>query len=349
MTLEHVFSDAVGEATALALDLQGRPVVAFVRASDQKLCVARRGDAGFEVDEIAPIGDGASESDLGLMVGRDGRLVVAFFDPESESLSIAESGDSWTVTRLGAPSNDDEELDDDLQVSSVGHPLALVSNGAHAVLAYRECTGSGNVMKLRTLDGSSEARTVYAGNVGHFMALCPGAQGHTLIFSDAGDDGRGPWLYAAKLTESTVVKKASRIDGSSSADAGETVRAVSLPGGALVASYKDSEGALRLADTLTDAKWKVTKGRALPSRDASVSGHDLAVRPDGKLTLAWVGDVDDVLTLSVATRDAERVFSKSVVVSTDVSYTPALRVAVGTATHLVFRDDAERLVYARVD
>jgi hypothetical protein len=145
-----------------------------------------------------------------------------------------------------------------------------------------------------------------------------------------------------------VVKKASRIDGSSAADAGETVRAVTLPSGALVASYKDSEGAWRVADTLTDGKWKVTKGRALPSRDGSVSGHDIAVRPDGGLALAWVADVDDVLTLSLATRDEARVFSKSVVVSTDVSYTPALRLAVGDETHLVFRDDAERLVYARM-
>jgi hypothetical protein len=348
MTLEHVFSEAVGEATALALDLRGRPVVAFVRAEDQKLCVARRGEAGWTVDVVAPIGDGASEGDLGLVVGRDGRVTVAFFYPESESLSIAVSGESWTVTRLAAPSNDDEDLDEDLQVSSAGHPIMLVPHGQGALLAYRECTGTGSVVKLGPVDGAGEAHAVYAGNVGHFMALCPSDGGHALLFSDAGDDGRGPWLYAAKLTESGVVKKASRIDGSSAADAGETVRAVTLPSGALVASYKDSEGAWRVADTLTDGKWKVTKGRALPSRDGSVSGHDIAVRPDGGLALAWVADVDDVLTLSLATRDEARAFSKSVVVSTDVSYTPALRLAVGDETHLVFRDDAERLVYARM-
>lgn len=347
--LEHVLSAPIGEVTALALDPEGRPVVAFVHAEDQKLCVARRGETGWTVEVIAPIGDGLSESDLGVTVGQDGRVSVAFFDPESESLFLAVSGESWTVTRLAAPSSDEDEgLDEDVRVSSAGHPLALVADGAHVLLAYRACTGSGDVVQLRTLDGAGEACTVYAGNVGHFLALCPCAEGPTLIFSDAGDDGRGPWLYAAKVSESSVVKKASRVDGTSAADAGETVRAVSLPGGAMIASYKDSEGALRLADTLTDAKWKVTKGRALPSRDASVSGHDLAVRPDGKLALAWVSDVDDVLTVSMAVRDTERVFSKSAVVSTDASYTPALRIAVGDATHLVFRDDAERLVYARV-
>lgn len=102
-----------------------------------------------------------------------------------------------------------------------------------------------------------------------------------------------------------MVKEASRIDGPSAADAGETVREMSLPGVALTASYKDSEeGALRVADTLSDANGKVEKGRALPSRATSGSGHDLAVRPDGTLALARMSDLKDAHTLSIATCDA---------------------------------------------